>query len=141
MKILKLLAVILIAYGLYSNWDKLMGGSASKLNELGFSAIVMPDDAKPDDVIIYTAPNCPSAIAQRGRTLFRELRKENIPVKKSSRYAVRSTDTSREFKNKMQRTFSILESGGVTVLVGGYGKTDPTLDEVISQYQRNKSSN
>lgn len=97
----------------------------------------MPDDAQANDIIIYTAPNCPSAIAQRSRALFRELRRENIPVKKSSRYAVRSTDTSREFKKKMQRTFKILESEGVVVLVAGYAKINPTLDEVISQYQRN----
>lgn len=139
MRIIKLLAVILVAYGFYSNWGKLMGGEP-ELNELGFNTIVMPDDAQANDVIIYTAPNCPSDVAQRSRKLFRELRRENIPVKKSSNYSVSSINASREFKKKMQRTFKVLQSDGVVVLVGGYGKTNPTLEEIIPQYKRNKQS-
>lgn len=139
MKILQLLAVLLIAFGLYTYWGSVTNDEP-EINDLGFTSIVMPDDAQENDIIIYIAPNCPSLIAQRGRSLFRELRRENIPVRKSSNYSVSSMNTSRAFKNKMKRTFEVMESGGVVVLVGGYGKSDPTLEEVISQYQRNKSS-
>lgn len=103
MRTLTPVAILLITYGLYTNWDDITGSGLQK-NDLGFSPVIMPDGAHPNDIIIYISPGH-SDRDRRGRALFEQLNAQNLPVKTSARYLVAHQNGSKDFDKKNQRYF------------------------------------
>lgn len=140
MRFIKILLVVAVVYGVYANWDNLgLGGSTAvaEVTAHGFVpvVVVMPDGVSKDTVVIYTVPHCPSGVAQRVRSLSKALSSAGIKHHTSSSYVVSRSNASAAFKQKMQQTFEAIEAGGMVVLVVGYGRVDPSVEQVVAQYK------
>lgn len=106
----------------------------------GFVAVPMPDGAPPDEVIILTPQNCPSELAQRADALFRELRSEGIPVRRSSNYSVNIINPGDADRAALARFDDLARREGPIVPVRGYGKANPRAFEVESEYRRHENT-
>jgi hypothetical protein len=102
----------------------------------GFIEVHMPDNAKPDTVMIFAPPNCPREAGQRARDLSEQLTKLEIPNELTGRYGLRYTDNSEEFRAKLKRTAAIMQGEIPAVLINGMGRSNPTAEQVAAEYER-----
>ncbi len=102
----------------------------------GFIDVQMPDNAKPDTVMIFAPPNCPREAGQRARDLSERLTKLEIPNELTGHYGLRFTDNSEEFRARLKRTGAIMEGEIPAVLINGMGRSNPTSEQVAAEYER-----
>jgi hypothetical protein len=101
-----------------------------KLSDAGFF-LLSRDDAKNPNVIIMSPPNCPSYEAQRARELADGLRDAGIPseLKQGIEFQFHDPDDVARVNKHMNNLPNPL------VLVRGWAKGSPTLQDVIAQYR------
>jgi hypothetical protein len=102
----------------------------------GFVSVVMPDGAPPDTVLIFAALNCPSAQAKRANAMATQLSQMGIPTIRTSNYSV--ANVTRDQMPMLTRTNAVMGGEIPIVLINGVAKANPTVDEVASEYRRNK---
>src|SRR5258706_7943715 len=85
----------------------------------GFIEVHMPDNAKPDTVMIFAPPNCPREAGQRARELSERLTKLEIPNELTGHFGLRFTDNSDAFRAKLKRTATIMEGEIPAVMING----------------------
>jgi hypothetical protein len=102
----------------------------------GFVSVIMPDGAPQDTVLIFAALNCPSAQAQRANTMASQLKLMGIPTQRTSNYSV--ANVTRDQMPLLARTNAVMGGAIPIVLIKGLAKANPTVDEVVSEYRRDK---
>ena len=102
----------------------------------GFVPVIMPDGAPRDTVLIFAALNCPSAQAKRANDMATQLKQMGIPAQRTSNYSV--ANLTREQMPLLTRTNAVMGGAIPIVLVNGVAKANPTVDEVASEYRRDK---
>jgi len=104
-----------------------------KLSDAGFF-LLSRDDAKNPNVVIMSPPNCPSYEAQRARELADGLRDAGIPseLKQGIEFQFHDPDDVARVNKHMANVPNPL------VLVRGWAKGSPTLQDVIAQYNAGK---
>ena len=104
----------------------------------GFIPAAMPDGTPPNAVVILAPLNCSSEEAQRADYLAAALERQRIPVVRSSQYSASSDGSDSAAQANVQRAVSILNGPIPAVFVKGMGKSNPSADEVIAEYQRTR---
>lgn len=109
-------------------------------NSNGFTTI--PDKIKIFDtnrVVIFAPVNCPSATAKKADYLANELERLKIPYTRTSRFSVDADPrkiTKEEWEAFNDRLNTLFKQPGPKVFIKGKFKADPTLTEVIVEYER-----
>jgi hypothetical protein len=130
-----LLLIALILYGghySYKNYGNAIPGFSD--SNVGFVEVVMPAGKKNGKVYIMAPINCPKDAGIRADSLERSLRDLGIPVERSSSGKFSSTENSSEYQKKFKRVVNIINGEVPAVFISGTAKANPTLDEVIAQY-------
>lgn len=143
MSLMRLLVVIAIAFGGYKWWTQRSADKAyAKVvasSPAGFIPVLMPDGAKPNTVFIFAPENCPSEAAQRADALASTLTQHGIPNVRSSSFSLHIENPSDEIRETLRRGKAVMEGEVPAVLINGMGKSNPSADEVISEYRRTRS--
>lgn len=118
--------------------QKVAAGAPVAAGDSGLSAAgfypLKPADAKNPRVTIMSAPNCPRAEAVRARALESSLRSAGIPCEIKQGIEFQFTDPA-----EAERVTKFMEKvANPLVLVRGWAKGDPSLQDVIAQYQSGK---
>lgn len=104
----------------------------------GFLPIVMPDGAAANTVLILAPENCPSDAAQRADALAEQLGRRGIPHRRSSSYSSAIQNPSQEQRANLERTAFVMNGEIPAVFVNGMGKANPSVEEVIAEYERTR---
>ena len=135
MRALKLLALV-VAVALAIHWwrgrAERIDGAAKSAN--GFVSIAPPDDARRNTVVIFAPLNCPSDAAQRADALAYELNRRGIPYVRSNSYQAQVTNPTADDEATLRRTEDVMKAGVPVVFVNGKAKANPTLAEVVAEY-------
>lgn len=102
----------------------------------GFVPVATPADATPDEAIILAALNCPSAQAKRADAMAMQLGQMGIPNRRTNSYVV--SNITREQMPLLKRTNAVLSGEIPIVIINGMAKANPSVDEVVAEYRRNK---
>jgi len=132
MKVLPVLAVIAVAGVGYHYWDK------NKADDVvpspnGFVPVAMPDDSRPNTVIILAPLNCPSDAAQRAESLSERLTSSGIPNVRSDSFTSSDADQQR-----VDRTLKVLNGEIPAVFVNGMAQSNPTAEQVVAEFRRTR---
>lgn len=134
-KILLVLAVI--GFG-YHYWQRHHTNSVSNVampSPNGFVALPTPANTNSKDLIIFSAENCPKEDARRANELADQLSRRNIPF-------TRSHHADFDFPNPdpevLDRLNAVMNGKVPIVFMNGKGKANPTIDEVVAEYNANK---
>lgn len=102
--------------------------------------VALPPSIMPSDKILILAPvNCPSREAQYADRLARNLQAQNIPYERISsiQFSVANIpEHEDELKAHSERMNRIMSQPPPLVFVHGRAKSNPTLHEIIAEYQR-----
>jgi hypothetical protein len=107
----------------------------------GFVATAMPEGAAADTVLVLAPVNCPSQAARRADALARKLTEMHIPNQRSNRFALRVSNPTPEQRNAMQSATDVLRGEIPAVFINGMGKSNPTAEEVVAEYERTGARN
>jgi len=126
------------AYGLWTSHERTVAerGLLPFQDTNGFVPVQTPPGTPPDQVIILAALNCPSAAAQRADTMAERLTQMGIPNTRANHYSASITD--RDQLPLLQRTSVVMDGEIPIVIVNGMAKANPTVDEVASEFRRDK---
>lgn len=100
----------------------------------GFVPVQMPDGAAHDTVLILAPLNCPSAGARRADALAARLTTLGIPNVRMNQYEISAP--TRDMQSGIKHAFAILNGDIPAVMINGRGKSNPTADEVATEYRR-----
>lgn len=136
MAYLKLALVAVLALAGYHWWQMrhahplVPAGAPHVAGSTGFVSMPQPIGTSPDQVLIFAPRNCPSAAAQRARELSRELAARDVPHAQleEAHFALSSAAEASAVNRVMEGTVPI-------VIVHGRAKANPSLDEVLAEYE------
>jgi hypothetical protein len=138
MSIIKLLFLLaLVGFG-YQYWTKHHQGlpwntaAAVSDSQNGFVSLPPVTGASARDVLVIAAENCPHEAAQRADELARQLSRAGIPVTRlhQANFSIENNDSS-----VMDKVLSVMNGPLPIVFVAGKAKSDPSIEEVIAEYQ------
>lgn len=139
MTYLKWLLVIVLALVGYHWWQKhrdllVPDGASHARGSSGFVSMPQPIGTSPYQVLIFAPRNCPSAAAQRARELSRELAARDVPHAQleEANFDLDSADGAAAVKRVMEGAVPI-------VIVHGRAKANPSLDDVLAEYDAARS--
>ena len=133
MGVLKLLLVVALVMVGYHWWHKhrdvFATNGAQASDEAGFVPVPQPRGTSLDRVLIFAPRDCPSAEAQRARELSQALADHGVPhgLLDQADFDLQSPEQAASVHRVMEGTIPI-------VFVHGRGKANPTLDEVLAEY-------
>jgi len=132
-----LLALGLIGLGMhYWNEYREARALAAVTSPNGFLPVPMPADTPRNTVLIFAPLNCPRENAQRARELAKKLTELGIQNIQTSHYPSISFQPTEEKIAELKR-LNIVMTGEIPIaLVNGMGKSNPSLNELVSEYQR-----
>jgi hypothetical protein len=102
----------------------------------GFVPVQTAAGTPADQVIILAALNCPSAAAKRADTMAQRLTALGIPNTRANHYSASITDRGQ--LPLLQRTSVVMNGEIPIVIINGMAKANPTVDEVASEFRREK---
>lgn len=103
---------------------------ADQLSPNGFF-LLNPAEASNQRVVIMTPQNCPSQQAAHARALAAALQEAGVPTEMRSDFSASFTDEAEA--ERVNRHMSTAEVP--IVIVRGWAKGSPTLDQVIAEYK------
>jgi hypothetical protein len=135
MSFIKIALVVVIAVVGYNNWRqhnqaKIMA-SASTRQSTPFVALPAVRGQSSSDVLIFAAENCPYEAAQRADRLAAELSRNGLRVVRIHQI---SFDTSNVDQAEINQLNALKNGELPIVFLHGRGKANPTLQEVLSEY-------
>jgi len=101
----------------------------------GFIPATMPAGANTNTVMILAPLNCPSEGAQRAILLEAQLTHLGIPNVRTSHYSINIKNPTQEQQDAVQRALNVLNGEIPAVFINGMAKSNPTIDEVVSEYR------
>lgn len=143
MQILKLICFLAIA-GFVAHWWKGHQASTSMKevsSDTGFVKTVMVDGATRNVVLILAPPNCPSEQAQRATRLAARLSAMGIPYVLGSSFTISGNDASDEARAGVDRAVAVFQQGAPAVFINDMAKSNPSAEEVASEYKKARAKN
>lgn len=138
MNAIKLLIVLGLIGGGYQYWKEhkeapVETAAGPVVNGNGFTALPPVDGASTGTVLVVAAENCPSDAAQRADRLADDLSRKGIPVVRThnANFSLISVDADNSVP---ERITSIMNGPLPIVFVNGRAKSNPTLEEVVAEY-------
>lgn len=113
--------------------------STEQISDSGFIRTVMVSGANPDTVLILAPPNCPSEEARRAADLSERLNRMGIPNVMGSSFSVSIQNPSAEERAGIDRAIAVFQSGAPAVFINSMAKSNPSAEEVASEYKRVKA--
>lgn len=104
----------------------------------GFLPVPMPEGTPPNTVLVFAPLNCPEEGAQRAEALSRRLTELGIRNVRTAEYASTSFTPSEEQVQRFKQLNKVMTGEIPIALVNGMGKANPTVDEVVAEYQRTR---
>jgi hypothetical protein len=138
MNIIKLLVILGIAGGGYHYWKQHHDGrppaavEAAMTSENGFVTMPPVEGQSTDAVLVIAAENCPHEDAQRADSLAEDLSRKGVPVIRTHTV---SFNLSAPDNSVAERINSVMNGSLPIVFVHGRAKPNPTLEEVVAEYQ------
>ena len=128
MRFIKLLLILSVSGMAFHYW-KVSHSDIQSVSENGFIDLPKSEKFENDLVIILAAKNCTKDAAKRADRLASELGQRDIPYVRAQHISFNNFDPSmkKQLDTVMMGTLPI-------VLINGKGKANPTLEEVISEY-------
>ena len=105
-------------------------------DDSSFVNVIRPSLGKAEDVLIFAPVNCPSEVAQKAREIADYLDEKDIPHKIISNFQLNMNNPTKEEKEALEETMELLNSGGPAVFVRDRAKINPSLDEVVKEYEK-----
>lgn len=137
MNIVKLLIILSVAGGGYHYWKthnkeaSSVAVDASITSENGFVSLPPMEGERTNAVLVVAAENCPHEDAQRADNLAQALSEKGIPVVRSHNISFNHISSNKE----VERITSIMNGSLPIVFVDGRAKSNPTLEEVVAEYE------
>jgi len=103
---------------------------AELTDENGFIALAQPHGVKPEKVFIFAPANCPREGGRRSDALARSLAEHDIAFVRTSEISYDGMDSA-----LLQRVNAVLGGDVPIVAVNGRMKANPSLEEVIAEYE------
>lgn len=138
MNIIKLLIVLGVAGGGYHYWKQHHEGhpsaavEAAMTSENGFVAMPPVEGQSTDAVLVVAAENCPHEDAQHADSLAEDLSRKGVPVVRTHTI---SFNLAAPDSSVAERITSVMNGSLPIVFVHGRAKPNPTLEEVVAEYQ------
>jgi hypothetical protein len=105
----------------------------------GFVSVFMPNGSSPNEAYVLSPINCTSEEVAMGKKLADDLEAAGIAVTRSESFRVFVDNATDEQNAAMVRSTDVLNSGGPPIVfLNGYGKSRPTVDEVLAVYKLTK---
>ena len=141
--IVKLLFLAGLAYFGHYMWNKTQADRAALAaeqgaSESGFVRTGNLDESVPNVVLVLAPENCPSAEAQRALALDAELTRRHIPHTMGASMGISDDNPTEESVAEHNRAMAVFQQGAPAVYINGMGKSNPTADEVVAEYQRTR---
>ena len=139
MNVIKVLIVLGLAGGGYAYWKH----HPSKSQDAAFPSAGSPgafvslppvDGQRPQTVFVIAAENCPHEDAQRADRLAEDLSRQGIPVERAHQANFRFI--GQPDAATVERISAVMEGPLPVVFVNGRAKSNPSLDEVASEFRR-----
>lgn len=105
----------------------------------GFMLVPMPSNAVPNTVYIFAPLNCPKENAQRAAALAAKLNELGIPNIRTSHYGAQTFESTEENLAAFKRLDVVMRGEIPIALINGMGKANPTIEEVISEYNQTRN--
>jgi len=119
----------------HKHLDRVEAASLAAItDERGFLELAPPTGFSTNQVLIVAAQNCPREGAVRADKLAREMAEQGIPYVRSSSIAFTPPDPA-DIDRFVERHNKVMNSEVPIVFVNGKVKSNPSLDEVIAEYQ------
>lgn len=132
MKFLLLLAIAGALFHFKNEHDAKSALETATVSPNGFIDLPAPESLDSNTVIIFAPANCPKESGQRADNLADELSRHNIPITRSS--SANFSGLDKEDPAVMSQLNSVMTGELPIVFVNGKGKANPTLDEVLSEF-------
>lgn len=138
MNIVRTLLVISIAGGAYSYWTHRQANSAqleagAAVSESGFVSLPHADGQDSRTVFVVAARGCPHEDAQRADRLTEDLSRRGIPVERVDHVDFRFASPPDSLT--MGRINKVMKGPLPIVFVAGRAKSNPSLDEVVIEFE------
>jgi hypothetical protein len=105
----------------------------------GFVSVFMPNGSSPNQAYVLTPINCTSEEVAIGEKLAKDLEAAGILVTRSESFRVSVENATEEQNAAINRSTEVLNSGGPPIVfLNGYGKSRPTVGEVLAVYNLTK---
>ena len=136
MKLLKILLLVLVAFGVYHHFSKDPVSEEAEYDPdapslYGFVELPAIGKASQKGIVVMAALNCPEAAAQRANALTAQLEQRGLPVTRSNGVNFRVTNGDNAM---MQRINSVMRAELPIVFVNGRAKSNPSYREVLAEY-------
>ena len=118
-----------MAYHYWQKGDTKYQPDAAYVSETGFVTIPKPSNFKADTVVVIAAKNCTKAAARRADQLVDELERRGVPHTRAHRASFNNFNPS--MKSQLD---SVMRGSPPIVLINSMGKSNPTLNDVLSEY-------
>ncbi|UYZ82817.1 hypothetical protein MTZ49_09350 [Entomomonas sp. E2T0] len=132
--------ILICAFGFYkcqkSTYD-VVQHIEQRTNSNGFIDIPV-NIAGTDGIVILAPVNCPSYQAKQADWLSSKLKEKNIPNRRSNSFSIRSdaTDLTKEQREQLQEQVNyVINLPAPLVIVNGKVKSNPSLADVINEYE------
>lgn len=134
MKILRLMLLAGILGAGWQYWNKQQDGAAlaKATSTRGFVELPAPAGSNPNQVLVIAAENCTADAARRADDLEIDLRRQGIPVRRTSQVNFEFSGGSSDMLNRINR---VMNAEPPIVFVNGRAKANPTLAEVVAEYR------
>lgn len=136
MDLLKYLLILAVIVGAYQHFGSRLKADYASPSPNGFVSVQMPDDGKEDVVLILAPLSSPSNDAKRADALAARLNERGIPNRRGSSYLIYSLKPGQV--SAVERAKEIMRSEAPAVFINGMAKANPSVDEVVAEYERTK---
>lgn len=126
---MKKIIILIILGAIASHYYSGQKTDSDYISEYGFVSLPKPTNLDTDTVIIFAAKNCTKEAARRAEQLASELNQRNIPYTRANAASFANYDPALK-----KRLDSVMRGPLPIVFVDGRGKANPTLNEVVSEY-------
>jgi hypothetical protein len=106
------------------------------MSENGFVQTGDVDASVKDVVLILRPDHCPSDEAQRADALDRELTRRGIPHTVGASMSISDDHPTEASVAAHNRAVAVFNQGAPAVYINGFGKSNPTADEVAAEFKR-----
>ncbi len=108
-------------------------------NDNPFSAVLMPEGAKQNEVIIFAPLNCSSREAKMAERLEKELNAAGVPARRINNFSLSVGNMTQDQRVAVEETGNFLNaSKPPVVLINGFGKSQPTTEEIVAMYKNSR---
>ena len=145
MKKLILLAVLIAIFAFYKQGHK-SSDSAENNNTSaenidvghGFVKVFMPDGSNPNVALVLTPIHCTSEEVAMGKKLEEDLKAAGVPVSRAENFDISVDNATEDQKIAINQSVELFKSDSPIVFLNGYGKSRPTVAEVLEVYKLTK---